>query len=173
MSYFCKYCNYDTSDKSNYTKHLNSKKHIGKLNEIDKEINNNAIILLKNNNEKIERLNKLNEDNIEIKEKEKFICKNCNKEYSYNTGYYRHIKKCNKNFKSQKDTNQKDINKDNIKDSQKIKDYENQEKEPGSYKLLLTRFMELEHKLIECENEYKNKIKLLEEENKDLLNKVF
>ena len=162
MSYYCKYCNYDTSDKSNYTKHLNSKKHLNNINNIEE--NKNAIILLKNNYSLIN-------ENRDISEK--FICKNCGKEYSYNTGYYRHIKKCEKISKNLKRSNSIiDKNKEN-KENKENNTNPDSIKETESYKLLLTKFMDLEHKFIESENEYKNKIKQLEEENKDLLNKVF
>ena len=62
--FHCSTCNYSTINKYDYNKHLFTQKHI-KLNTTKEEITNTN----------------------------KFIC-SCGKEYKYDSGYYRHKKKC-------------------------------------------------------------------------------
>mgnify|MGYP006079335085 FL=1 len=62
----CEKCNYNTSSKKDFNKHLSTLKHKNRIND-------NKII--KNNNS--------------------FICETCNKEYCYLSGLLRHKKKCN------------------------------------------------------------------------------
>ena len=62
----CEKCNYNTSSKKDFNKHLLTLKHKNRIND-------NKII--KNNNS--------------------FICETCNKEYCYLSGLLRHKKKCN------------------------------------------------------------------------------
>ena len=61
----CEKCNYNTSSKKDFNKHLLTLKH-------KNGINDNKIT--KNNNS--------------------FICETCNKEYCYLSGLFRHKKKC-------------------------------------------------------------------------------
>ena len=71
MSFICKICEYITEDKSNYNKHLISKKHF----------------------ENIEKLKTQNS----IKNKEKnymFICHNCNRGFRSKAGLTNHHNKC-------------------------------------------------------------------------------
>jgi hypothetical protein len=67
--YFCEYCDYNTSKKSNLDNHFKSKKHesmVSKLNSNDFKPNSAA----------------------------KYSCKNCGKEYKDNSGLWRHKKVC-------------------------------------------------------------------------------
>ena len=69
--FFCEYCNYETSIKCNYDKHISTIKHKhnveNKLNIID--INENIVI-------------------------DKLICYNCNKSFNHRTTLWRHKQKC-------------------------------------------------------------------------------
>ena len=69
--FFCEYCNYETSIKCNYDKHISTTKHKhnveNKLNIID--INENIVI-------------------------DKLICYNCNKSFNHRTTLWRHKQKC-------------------------------------------------------------------------------
>jgi uncharacterized C2H2 Zn-finger protein len=71
----CSYCNYYTTRKSDYTKHLNTKKHKRKENRENRE----------------NRENKLNEEFIQ---NENVFC-SCGKKYSSRQSLYVHQKKCN------------------------------------------------------------------------------
>jgi hypothetical protein len=61
----CKYCNYQTKNNSDYTKHLLTQKHL-------KNVSNNTTSSPK-----------------------KYKCEKCDKEYSYRQGLYTHRNKCN------------------------------------------------------------------------------
>lgn len=69
MNFSCKVCEYNTEDKSNYNKHLQSKKHIINIEKIDKQ-------------EKL--INYL------------FACNNCNSTYKNKSGLKRHSNICKK-----------------------------------------------------------------------------
>ena len=72
--YNCTFCDYYTSNKFDFEKHLTTQKH--KNNE--KSINSNDLAL-----------------NVVAKSQaNKFVCKNCDKTYKDNTGLWRHKKKC-------------------------------------------------------------------------------
>ena len=64
--YFCEKCNYNTSNKKDFNKHLLTRKHKNGIND-----------------------NKITKNN------DSFICETCNKEYCYLSGLLRHKKKCN------------------------------------------------------------------------------
>jgi hypothetical protein len=68
--YYCEQCEYKTSNKKDYTKHLSTLKHI----KID-----NYNVLTTENPQKIPK---------------KFKCDFCNKVYKYRDGLWRHSKKC-------------------------------------------------------------------------------
>lgn len=65
--YYCKKCDYITSIKCNYTKHLLTAKH---QNDNNGNINGNK------------------------KYKSKNVCENCGRDFSYRSGLSRHLKKC-------------------------------------------------------------------------------
>ena len=64
--YFCNICNFTCSKKSNYNKHLNTRKH------------DNVYKCLQNNSKKCQN----------------YICNNCNKKYKYRQSLCRHKKIC-------------------------------------------------------------------------------
>jgi hypothetical protein len=68
----CKYCDYTTSKKSSYLKHLSTDKH--KNSENDSK-------MVENDSEKLQKV------------AHKFLC-TCGKTYKYDSGYYRHKKMC-------------------------------------------------------------------------------
>jgi hypothetical protein len=72
--FYCNYCDYNTSKKSNYEEHLLTLKH--KKSMIGNDNSSNSSHL---------------KPNIEIK----YFCNNCNKKYKDNSGLWRHKKKCN------------------------------------------------------------------------------
>ena len=61
----CYNCNYSTKNKSDWKKHISTKKHLKNLNKEPRKIQN-----------------------------ERFICANCGREYKYRTGLSRHAKVC-------------------------------------------------------------------------------
>ena len=67
--YECKFCDFKSYNKNDYSRHLQSQKH------------------LRNTSQQIATL----------KQQKHFICENCNKEYKDRTGLWRHNKKCNNN----------------------------------------------------------------------------
>ncbi len=69
MNFSCKVCEYNTEDKSNYNKHLQSKKHLNNIEKIEK-------------NEKPSNY--------------LFACNNCNSTYKNKSGLKRHLEKCKK-----------------------------------------------------------------------------
>ena len=71
--YNCEICNFVCSKKSNYSVHLNTRKHIS--------LTNNELSLTTKNAE-----NKI------------YKCETCNKLYSSRVGLWYHNKKCNKNI---------------------------------------------------------------------------
>jgi hypothetical protein len=73
IKYFCEYCDYGTSKKSNFDEHLLSTKHI-----------------------KSTKINQ-NQPKSSQNQPSKFTCKNCFKEYKDKSGLWRHKKKCNIN----------------------------------------------------------------------------
>ena len=90
MKYYCSCCNFETSHRPNYERHLKTKKHLGKI-----ENNTN------NNNEPNENNTNSNNDNTNIKEeKNSFNCKYCDKIFSTRQSRNRHQSKfCKMNDK--------------------------------------------------------------------------
>jgi hypothetical protein len=74
--FYCKFCDYGTSKKSSYDDHLLSAKHKKLMVGNQKEPNSNDF------------------SQILPKFCQKYICKNCSKEYKDNSGLWRHKKKC-------------------------------------------------------------------------------
>jgi hypothetical protein len=71
--FWCEKCDYHTNKPSEHAKHLATKKH--------KQISNSSNILV-------------NDINTSQKNTKSFTC-SCGKQYAYDSGYYRHKKKCN------------------------------------------------------------------------------
>ena len=98
--YNCILCQYSTSNKNNYTKHLNTKKHLLIVSQ------------KKQQNEENEEKNEENEEkkcivNTECNhdiliENPQSVCQFCSKVFSRNDNLKRHISVCKLNFKTQK-----------------------------------------------------------------------
>ena len=72
-SYYCKYCDYITSKKFNWEKHLTTQKHIKKRH-----------LASPDNAQKVAKSSKM------------FFCPNCDKKYKSRNGLWKHAKKCKK-----------------------------------------------------------------------------
>ena len=79
--FVCICCDYNTSDKKDYTKHINTAKH---------KNNTNVDITLTNIEEKSANVN----TKITTKTNESMIICNCGKKYKSRQGFYAHKKKC-------------------------------------------------------------------------------
>ena len=79
--FVCINCNYNTCDKKDYNKHINTAKH---------KNNTNVDIVLTNVDEKSANLNTKLKTNLNINE---IVC-NCGKKYKSRQGLYAHRKKC-------------------------------------------------------------------------------
>ena len=79
QKFHCDYCDYNTFNKKDYSKHTFTLKHQKQLKSIDLAIKSPE-----------------NPQNTEIK---MFTCQFCDKEYKDNSGLWRHSKKCTKNNK--------------------------------------------------------------------------
>lgn len=78
----CTYCNYNTTSKSNYNKHLFTKKHANNI-KLNNTYNDIDYCKIKNDM---------------INDKMKYICENCNQKYKYKQGLYKHKMNCKKNI---------------------------------------------------------------------------
>lgn len=110
MFYKCDICNYSANSKSHYNKHVLTKKHIQKSNEVLNNpicypmlsSSNNIGYHMDNNDDKIAEGTKLNdninstksEPDIQNKEKNKNQCIKCNTVFAYRSGLSKHKKKC-------------------------------------------------------------------------------
>jgi len=76
-SYCCDVCDYTSTRKNSYKRHLETKKHKLKtiLDDNNKTLPKNGI----------------------VKTEDGFVCSNCDKSYKSRSGIYKHIKKCKKN----------------------------------------------------------------------------
>ena len=83
-TFICMACEYITTRKSNYQKHINTKKHILNVQKSQKKVK------------------------VQNKIDKKFICENCNSKYKFKSGLSRHKKKCipyNESLKKQLNKN--------------------------------------------------------------------
>ena len=92
--YVCEKCNFKTCNKYNYSKHILSLKHKYTLMET---IGNDF------------------EGKKGKKDTKEYVCKKCGKKYKYDTGLYKHKKKCQEVKKEENTIIQSD-NKDTMKD---------------------------------------------------------
>ena len=82
--YICELCDFNTSNKRNFNLHLLTLKHFNNKNAINlANLPTNKFILEYEESENIAKFNKL------------WICNVCGKKYQYDTGLYKHKKKCN------------------------------------------------------------------------------
>ncbi len=121
LKYFCEACDYNTSNKTDFRKHISTPKHdskwivhfSGKIteNEIQNKhfscdfckhitccLNDFEAHKSEHKNEKkvakkVAKIENQNQASI-IKKKNKYICEFCDRSYKYDTGYYKHVKKC-------------------------------------------------------------------------------
>jgi hypothetical protein len=103
-NYFCFVCNYEAKQKSNYLKHLKTKKHQKVVNSSEHLVNISEHLVNKNEhlvNISSEHLVNILEKSsksehlVNIGEKcskSAFVCKYCNKSFTTNTSKYRHIR---------------------------------------------------------------------------------
>ena len=141
--YECDYCNYSTTIKTHYNKHLKTQKHLNKLKELD------AKLLEKMSNTKnpslktakdCERLRKDCEKTAkDCENNKKIVCEYCNKTFTRQNNLTVHLKKSCKKYD----------------EKQKIIELENKEKE------LKNKEKELEKKEKELEKKYKDEIEKL------------
>ena len=110
--YVCKVCDYKTSKKSNYEKHLTSDKHK------NMEVNDK--------NDDNDNKSHINSNNIHTFSKKKFQCINCGKKYAHRQGLFVHKKKCktiNENIKGNTETTDKQIITMLIKENTELKNF--------------------------------------------------
>jgi hypothetical protein len=87
LNFVCELCDYSSCKKSDYAKHLSTDKHKNRQNGSD---------LVVNGSEKSPKV-------------AQYKC-DCGRLYKYDSGYYRHKKKCvNKEMVQNEDTNDKDL----------------------------------------------------------------
>ena len=99
--YYCETCDYRTSNKSNFNKHISTRKHKMETSGNPKSTKQN---LVKNDPKKSEKNDEKNE------KKGSFFCSHCNKEYYSKSGYWKHRKRCQKiNNNENNELNGKDI----------------------------------------------------------------
>lgn len=96
--YICKHCDYNTSKKSSWKKHIETKKHQRKIKKVD--------------NEKLPK-------SCSLQESKGFKCV-CGRVYKYSSGLSKHKKKCIELYKFENDMNEKIGGEDDLKDLFKL-----------------------------------------------------
>jgi len=99
--FYCEVCDFTCSKKSNYTKHINTQKHISTVNG-NKKMPKNAASL--------------------------FICEFCEKTYTTNSGLWKHNKKCNISIIKKKKITKK-VKEDSLNYKEMFMDLINENKE--------------------------------------------
>jgi len=103
MVYYCEICDYNTSKKYNYQRHLESKKHIHNLQNNTKSIENNTK---------------------SIEKKSKIFCEYCKKNISHKNNVKKHHRVCKEKIKhdieSNKDKIIDELKKEKEKEKEKI-----------------------------------------------------
>ena len=166
----CEICNYSTSSKFNFEKHLQTKKHLHKISEnskneqknvqnCEKNVQNCAKLCTKTNNIKE------NSTKIEVEKSSDFECQFCTKTFASVYSLKRHISICKLNI-SQKKILKNPINSKNV---QKSSDFRCQFCDKSfSSQSNVTRHenkcFQYQSNLQEIESEYKHKISLLEKD---------
>jgi len=171
LNFNCDNCDYTTSRKNDYNKHILTLKH--KINENkaflaikgDKKIASNVAIYIcntcnfnsknKNNYDKHLLTEKHKKKSNEESTEQIYTCSQCNKEYTNSSGLWKHKKHCVINH------NREPEQLENTFTPQLIMEVFNQSK--GLQEFLVEQNRELQNKLLEKETELQNK--LLEKEN--------
>jgi hypothetical protein len=96
--YICKHCDYNTSKKSSWNKHIETKKHQRKIKKVD--------------NEKLPK-------SCSLQESKGFKCV-CGRVYKYSSGLSKHKKKCIESYKFENMVDEKVGGGDNLKDLFKL-----------------------------------------------------
>ena len=141
--YICSYCDLITSNKKDYKKHIQTKKHLKNMNSAEKNTKNTEYLTLFNKN--ITKKSQISLNN---------ICCKCNKNYKSRVGLWYHNKKCK-------------TAEENTKNPEEIEEFpeEVEEKQEISGPINTTMILEL----LKQNNEFKE---LLIEQNKKILELV-
>ena len=99
--FYCEICDFTCSKKSNYTKHINTQKHLNTVNG-NKKMPKNAATL--------------------------FVCEFCEKTYTTNSGLWKHNKKCNIPITKKKKISKK-VKEDSLNYKEMFMDLINENKE--------------------------------------------
>jgi hypothetical protein len=83
--YYCSKCDYSTSKKFNYTKHMTTAKHLSSH----------------NGNQKVAKMGQ------KVAKVANFVCDNCGLQFVTNSGLWKHSQKCNELFKIESDLESK------------------------------------------------------------------
>ena len=86
--YRCECCDFETELRPNYERHMKTKKHLGRIQNVSKMYPNVSTMYP-------------NVSILEKKNEKRFICKYCNKAYKYSQGLSKHIKYTCKNNKDE------------------------------------------------------------------------
>lgn len=93
-NYNCEICNFTTKLKSNYTRHLNTKKHNSKIINNDSKVIQSYPKVIHEKKTVIHGYpNVIQKNELKIK---KYVCKYCSKSFKYASGLSKHKKKCEK-----------------------------------------------------------------------------
>ena len=166
----CEICNYSTSSKFNFEKHLQTKKHLHKMSENSKNEQKNVEKCGKNVEkcgENVEKSSVLKEIRTEISPKKSsdLECQYCSKIFSRTDSLYRHISICKLNI-SQKKILKIPINSKNVEKSSEFrcqfcnKCFSSQ----SNVTRHENKCFQYQSNLQEIESEYKHKISLLEKD---------
>ena len=92
QQFYCEFCDYFTSRKNNYIRHLSSKKHREKASPNVTETSPKVAKIEQKSDEKIKKI---------------YICEKCNKEYTSRNGLWKHKKTCKVKSQSEKELERK------------------------------------------------------------------
>jgi hypothetical protein len=145
MSYYCKFCDYETTSQSNFCNHKKTKKHIKKsISDIDKQHKSTSSIHQSTLQSTLQSTEMYTETATNI-----FNCKICNFKTEHKSSYYRHKKKCQKANELNMDLEEKEKYKElKIKLEYEIKEKELYKKLEQEKTELLNNFMNNANQII-------------------------